>query len=249
MKKVLLFLFLVCFCLGANAQITHGVKIRGEVEGATLSSPKEPDDYHEEGITSILVTIDRTGKVIDVDYDLAGSTIDSTHSLWRSSFSAARQSSFWVQSDADTLRGKIIYNYYKYTSEQLDSVKTTTLHYLSNKVDRLIDEVQNSQYYKLYPTDNIWTFIELDTVFGGVRKVQYTVSDDSRKRFWRTISFDDLRKGGSWLYEDKIVVGRYELYKTQNIYNFILLDKLDGRVWQVQWSMDGENDLLIPITR
>ena len=35
--------------------------------------------------------------------------------------------------------------------------------------------------------------------------------------------------------------GRFELYKTQNMYNFILLDTSSGATWQVQWSMEPEN--------
>lgn len=36
--------------------------------------------------------------------------------------------------------------------------------------------------------------------------------------------------------EEKIE--RFFLYPTQNIYNFILLDQIDGRVWQIQWSTE-----------
>ena len=32
--------------------------------------------------------------------------------------------------------------------------------------------------------------------------------------------------------------GRFFLYPTQNMYNFILLDQIDGRTWQVQWSTE-----------
>lgn len=41
--------------------------------------------------------------------------------------------------------------------------------------------------------------------------------------------------------------GRFFLYPTQNMYNFILLDQLDGRVWQVQWSTESKNRMVIPI--
>ena len=34
--------------------------------------------------------------------------------------------------------------------------------------------------------------------------------------------------------------GRFFLYPTQNMYNFILLDQVDGRTWQVQWSIDKD---------
>ncbi len=32
--------------------------------------------------------------------------------------------------------------------------------------------------------------------------------------------------------------GRFRLYPTENMYNFLLLDQIDGNVVQVQWSMD-----------
>ena len=41
--------------------------------------------------------------------------------------------------------------------------------------------------------------------------------------------------------------GRFFLYPTQNIWNFILLDQLDGRVWQVQWSTEQKNRMVIQI--
>ena len=34
--------------------------------------------------------------------------------------------------------------------------------------------------------------------------------------------------------------GRFFLYPTTKIYNFILLDQIDGRAWQVQWGSEGE---------
>lgn len=34
--------------------------------------------------------------------------------------------------------------------------------------------------------------------------------------------------------------GRFFLYPTENTYNFILLDQIDGRVWQVQWNIDRD---------
>jgi hypothetical protein len=40
--------------------------------------------------------------------------------------------------------------------------------------------------------------------------------------------------------------GRFFLYPTTNIYNFILLDQIDGRTWQVQWGKEEER-AVIPI--
>ena len=30
---------------------------------------------------------------------------------------------------------------------------------------------------------------------------------------------------------------------------FILLDRIDGKVWQVQWSFDEENRTVVPVSR
>jgi hypothetical protein len=32
--------------------------------------------------------------------------------------------------------------------------------------------------------------------------------------------------------------GRFALYPTGNMYNFLLLDREDSRIWQLQWSFD-----------
>lgn len=34
---------------------------------------------------------------------------------------------------------------------------------------------------------------------------------------------------------------RYKLFKTQNMWTFLKLDTRNGRVWQVQFSVKGEN--------
>ena len=41
--------------------------------------------------------------------------------------------------------------------------------------------------------------------------------------------------------------GRFTLYPSQNTYNFILVDQIDGRLWQAQWSMESENRGIISI--
>ena len=46
---------------------------------------------------------------------------------------------------------------------------------------------------------------------------------------------------------DKEVNDRFTLYPTQNMYTFILLDQLDGKTWQVQWSTEASNRGIMPI--
>ena len=35
--------------------------------------------------------------------------------------------------------------------------------------------------------------------------------------------------------------GRFKLYPTGNTYNFIMVDVIDGRTWQVQWNIDEDS--------
>lgn len=96
---------------------------------------------------------------------------------------------------------------------------------------------QLNNRYKLYPTNNVWTFLKLDTCLGYVWQVQYTVNNDNRWQILFVYSRLDWEE--SWEPMDNI--GRFELYPTQNTYNFLLLDKKTGRIWQIQWSTESEN--------
>lgn len=92
--------------------------------------------------------------------------------------------------------------------------------------------------YKLFPTTNMWIFLKLDTSTGLVKMVQYSMEENERLE--RSINFLPLASG-----EDAIP-GRFNLYSTQNMWTFILLDQVDGRTWQVQWSTSGKEGI-VPI--
>jgi hypothetical protein len=49
-------------------------------------------------------------------------------------------------------------------------------------------------------------------------------------------------------YETIAKNGRFKLYPTQNIYNFMLLDVIDGFTYQVQWNIDKNKRLVWIIT-
>lgn len=92
--------------------------------------------------------------------------------------------------------------------------------------------------YRLFPTSNIWIFIKLNTADGRMWLVQYSTENRHRVEIPLTeIEYAD---------DSEKKIGRFTLYSTQNIYNFILLDQIDGRVWQVQWNTEGGN-FVIPI--
>ena len=95
-------------------------------------------------------------------------------------------------------------------------------------------EINSSQKgrYKLYQTENLYTLLQLDTKTGKIEQVQWSLDSDKEGTF--TINDEDLTWGlgyGS---------GTFELYPTKNMYQFILIDKTDGRKWHVQWGTGGE---------
>ena len=88
--------------------------------------------------------------------------------------------------------------------------------------------------YRLFKTTNIWTSILLDTWTGRMWQVQYSVDDLPAGR-WIINSISLLPEG------TPAIKGRFTLYPTHNMYNFLLLDQEDGRVWQVQWSTEAKS--------
>lgn len=107
---------------------------------------------------------------------------------------------------------------------------------LFSYLDAYLSQLREPQY-KLYPTDNMWIFLKLNTMTGQIWQVQYGVGD---KKAMEVVLDIDKRISS----EDEPICGRFELHKTQNMYNFILLDTIDGRVWQVQWAFEYYNRIV-----
>ena len=93
--------------------------------------------------------------------------------------------------------------------------------------------------YRLFPTQNMWTFIKLNTRNGKMWQVQYDVEGDNR--------FETYLNLLPVVSKEKEINGRFTLYPTKNMWTFILIDQIDGRTWQVQWSIESENRGVIPI--
>lgn len=89
--------------------------------------------------------------------------------------------------------------------------------------------------YRIFPTTNIWTQILLDTATGRVWQVQYSTSDDAPSGKWVINEASLLPQG------ETPKNGRFTLYPTQNMYTFLLLDRKDSRIWQLQWSVETNN--------
>ena len=89
--------------------------------------------------------------------------------------------------------------------------------------------------FLLFPTKNISIFLKLDTSTGEIWMVQIGLGDDTAME----VKFPDW--GYPIVKKEEESNGRFMLYPTQNIYNFVLVDQIDGRVWQAQWSFKSEN--------
>ncbi len=98
---------------------------------------------------------------------------------------------------------------------------------------------QEALIYELFETRNVWTFIKLDTRNGKMTQVHYALDSESY-RGEVELNTKSLIKG-----EGK--PGRFTLYPTQNMFNFILLDKVSGSTYQVQWSMKEDTRMVVPI--
>lgn len=88
----------------------------------------------------------------------------------------------------------------------------------------LIGLAVNAQTYKMYQTDNVNNQLKLNTKTGEVIQVQsdgqtFMVHEE-------TTPLNDKPN-------------RYVLYKTQNMWTYILLDKFSGKLWQCQYSVKG----------
>lgn len=84
--------------------------------------------------------------------------------------------------------------------------------------------VANAQTYKLYQTDNIHNQLRLNTATGEV----YQIQNDGQKFLVHEATTQNNEKPN-----------RYALYKTKNMWTYILLDKFSGKLWQCQYSIEG----------
>lgn len=121
---------------------------------------------------------------------------------------------------------------------------TQTQQVTSNPTKQSEKQTKNQQLdvpiYRLFPTENHWTFIKLDTRNGKMWQVNFSVSKDGNE------GETDLNSRSLILTDDEIK-GRFTLVPTKNIYNFLLLDQLTGRTYQVQWNNDFFNRIVQPI--
>ena len=100
-------------------------------------------------------------------------------------------------------------------------------------MDAIYSQVTSSTpRYKMYVTEHDYILLKLDTATGRVWMVQMGMGDKSTRR---VLAVDDT----SPLWEGEVPVnGRFELYPTNNMYNFIMIDTHVGTTYQVQWHTE-----------
>ena len=124
-------------------------------------------------------------------------------------------------------------NVFAQTKTEADSVKTKVLDRdsllldISQKLEDIDFRIRGLDRYKMYRTENIYTLLKLDTMTGKIEQVQWSLDND-KEGTW-TINGTDLSYNTG--------CGTFELYATSNMYQFILLDKVTGRQWHVQWGI------------
>ena len=116
-----------------------------------------------------------------------------------------------------------------YSQSTKNSVCDSTLIYITKQLEDIDFRINGMNRFKLYPTENIHTLLKLDTATGKIDQLQWSL--DSDKEGSLTINNDDLSLGSG--------SGTFELYPTKNMYQFILLDKVTGRQWHIQWGMEA----------
>ena len=128
---------------------------------------------------------------------------------------------------------------YAQTDSDSVSTKTPTIDERLNNIEQRLEildiDLSLKNRYKMYPTENIYNLLKLDTKTGKIWQVQWNL-DTSKEGTW-VINYEDLT---SWA--GGYGSNSFELYPTKNMYQFILIDKTDGRMWHVQWGTGGDKE-------
>lgn len=109
----------------------------------------------------------------------------------------------------------------------------SNIEYNSQLLEDIDVDLSLKQRFKLYKTENIYNFLKLDSRTGKIYQVQWSL--DKNKEFITTINSENLSNSNS------CGSNSFELYPTNNMYQFLLMDKTDGRMWHVQWGMENNN--------
>ena len=110
--------------------------------------------------------------------------------------------------------------------------------------------------YKVYPTEKKEVSLKLDSATGEVWQVKIGIetgeevatkidfiSNKTDSTFEKVTDFSDVMKNFRVAQN-----GRFELFPTNNIYEFLMVDTILGTTYQVQWHNQQEKRLISAIT-
>ncbi|GHA31765.1 hypothetical protein GCM10007103_11760 [Salinimicrobium marinum] len=101
------------------------------------------------------------------------------------------------------------------------------------------EQIEMDNRFTLFPTQNNWTFLLLDQLYGKIWQVNWDTKPEKNE----IVPLNN----SSLIEEQKEIESRFTLYPTQNSWNFLLLDKIDGRLWQIRRSKKSGGKEIIPI--
>ena len=105
--------------------------------------------------------------------------------------------------------------------------------------EQMQDNTKDLPVYKMIQTENIHILLKWNTRTGEVWMTQYALKDtDALEHKIEPCFFID--SNNSWN-------GRFELYSTKNMFNYIMVDTYYGNTYQVQWNTDNEYCFITPI--
>ena len=82
--------------------------------------------------------------------------------------------------------------------------------------------------------------VKLNTITGQIWIVQWSTNREERFTY-------PLSEKPRIADDDKMQTGRFSLIETDNMYTFLMLDNIAGECYQVQWSFEEDERLVIPI--
>lgn len=101
-------------------------------------------------------------------------------------------------------------------------------------IDAIYNQVvSGNPRFKMYQTKHDYILLKLDTATGQVWMVQFGMGEKSSRR--QIVVDDTSPLDGT----EPEINGRFELYPTNNMYNFILIDNFVGTTYQVQWHTES----------
>ncbi len=130
----------------------------------------------------------------------------------------------------------LTFTFILFTTVSFAQTQTKTTKTVQQKI------ISENTIYQLFPTQNYWTFIKLDTRNGKMWQVHFSIKDDSNTGELVLNSLPLVNK------EDE-ANGRFTLYPTENMYNFLLLDQIAGTVVQVQWYLETSKRGIVSVIK